>query len=262
MFKLPGSLHGFFAYASSVLDSVPTVHFIPLLHANQSTIENVFSQIRAMHRGNALTFQKALLAQQLRVNATARVNNKMYDKDHIGDTDVKLDRLEEVLGIKDERRDKETRCYMEASPIANMLHPPTRKDNHDAVLHDGEKVARFGILADDLGGHKQRVITLVQLDETAPNFLAVLISDQEFWEIAKIGRTGPAQKWFDTVLLLSGKDLLAFDRLCQQINCSILEIFLQMMEDRGRLKAHIISLHITNGSLTICILVLMLHWPR
>jgi hypothetical protein len=81
-------------------------------------------------------------------------------------------------------------------------------------------------------------VTLVQLDETGPNFLAVLISDREFWEMAKIGRTGPAREWFDTVLLLSGEGLLAFDRLCQQINRSILAIFVQMMEDRGRLKAH------------------------
>jgi hypothetical protein len=38
--------------------------------------------------------------------------------------------------------------------------------------------------------------------------------------------------------LLSGEDLLLFDRLCQRINRSILEIFVQMMEDRGCLRAH------------------------
>jgi hypothetical protein len=99
-------------------------------------------------------------------------------------------------------------------------------------------VTKFGVIADDLGEHGKIVISLVGLDETAPNFLSVLISDREFWEITKIGRTGPAQKWFDTVLLLSGEDLLTFDRLCQQINRSILAIFVQMMEDRRALKAH------------------------
>jgi hypothetical protein len=179
------TINGFFEYASSILDTEPTVRYIPFLHANQSTIENVFSQIRGMHRDNALIFHKALLAQQLRMNAPALANNKMYDPGDIGDTDVKLDRLEEVLGVKDEKRDEETRRHIQASKIANMLLPPTRKDN-EAVVHDGDKVARFGILAHDLGEHEQTAISLVQLDETAPNFLAVLISNREFWEIAKL----------------------------------------------------------------------------
>jgi hypothetical protein len=46
------------------------------------------------------------------------------------------------------------------------------------------------------------------------------------------------RKMFDTVLLLSGEDSLLFDRLCQRITRSILAIFVQMMEDRGCLKAH------------------------
>ena len=237
--NLKVTIHGFFAYASSVFDIAPTVRYIPLLHANQSTIENVFSQIRAMHRDSALSFQKARLAQQLRVNTPALVKNKMYDPDHIGDQDVKLNRLEEVLGIKDEIRDKETRRHcLQVSATANMLHPPKHNDSAAFVYENGEKVARFGVLDCDLGKHEQMAVTLVQLDEPAPNFLAVLISDREFWEIAKIGRTGPAQRWFDTVLLLSGMDLLVFDKLCQRINCSILAIFVQMMEDGGHLKAH------------------------
>jgi hypothetical protein len=126
---------------------------------------------------------------------------------------------------------------MKASTIVSLLHPPTPKDS-EGVVYDGEMVTKFGVIADDLGEHGKIVISLVGLDETAPNFLSVLISDREFWEITKIGRTGPAQKWFDTVLLLSGEDLLTFDRLCQQINRSILAIFVQMMEDRRALKAH------------------------
>jgi hypothetical protein len=68
-----------------------------------------------------------------------------------------------------------------------------------------------------------------------------------------------ASPWFDTVLLLLGEGLLVFDRLCQQINRSILAIFVQMMKDVGTLKHTESSLHITNGSLTSCIPVLMLH---
>jgi hypothetical protein len=98
--NLKVTIHGFFEYASSILDTAPTVRFIPYLHANQSTIENVFSQIRGMNRANALSFQKALLAQQWRVNAPALVNNKMYDPADMGDTDVKVKRLEEVLGLR------------------------------------------------------------------------------------------------------------------------------------------------------------------
>jgi hypothetical protein len=95
--NLKVTIHGFFEYASLILDTALTVRFIPYLHANQSTIENVFSQIRGMHRANALSFQKALLAQQWRVNLPALVNNKMYDPRDIGDTDVKIGRLENVL---------------------------------------------------------------------------------------------------------------------------------------------------------------------
>jgi hypothetical protein len=113
----------------------------------------------------------------------------MYDPGDIGDTDVKIGRLEDVLGIKDEKRDKETRRHIQASRIAKLLHPPTGTKDNEAVGYDGEKVVRFGILDDDLGEHEQMAITLVQLDDTGPNFLAVLISGREFWEIAKIGRT-------------------------------------------------------------------------
>jgi hypothetical protein len=61
----------------------------------------------------------------------------------LGDTDVKIGRLEDVLGIKDEKRDKETRRHIQASRIAKLLHPPTGTKDNEGVGYDGEMVARF-----------------------------------------------------------------------------------------------------------------------
>jgi hypothetical protein len=43
--------------------------------------------------------------------------------------------------------------------LPSFLHPPTHNKDNEAVGYDGEKVARFGILEDDLGEHEQMAIT-------------------------------------------------------------------------------------------------------
>ncbi len=65
----------------------------------------------------------------LRNSTPALVNNKVYDPDPIGDTDVKLNRLEEVHGIMGRKK----RCHLQAFAIANMLRSPTRKNNEAVV---------------------------------------------------------------------------------------------------------------------------------
>ena len=58
--------------------------YVSFLHANQSTIENVFSQLRSRNRDSAETVAKGLLSIDLRNNSETVKDlkgNKMYNKD-------------------------------------------------------------------------------------------------------------------------------------------------------------------------------------
>lgn len=64
--------------------------FIPYIDGNQSTIENVFSQLRARHRDTASTCAKGITAINLNVSLkrTFENNNGMYLSEHIGDEEI------------------------------------------------------------------------------------------------------------------------------------------------------------------------------
>ena len=57
---------GFLGYAEAMLNAENPPDYVPYAHANQSSIENIFSQLRGMQRMSPAKFSKGLLAIRMK----------------------------------------------------------------------------------------------------------------------------------------------------------------------------------------------------
>ena len=97
-------LSGFLYYAKEVLSTSSAISFIPYLHANQSSLESIFSVIRSCKRDNAQLFERGMVGCNFRFHTkmATRAANKAYSGDQIVEenADVYSDEFDLTAGPK------------------------------------------------------------------------------------------------------------------------------------------------------------------
>jgi hypothetical protein len=210
-------IFGFLYYAEGLLRSAgPAVKFIPYLHANQSSLEGVFSVLRGRNRDSPQTVDKGLHAMNFQASAQILgTNNKMYSTDHVDDENIGMFRNKFDLKAGPRRQV----AWLEQLPITTIarateltsadcigMFPSGTQDNEEK---EGSLAAVLCLMGDT--------------KETQEHYSTVLLSDASWQEIAKLGSMGPAKSWFEEV---SGqkRDEGRLDKLCQSINWMVVKI--------------------------------------
>ena len=88
--NLKVAITGFFGYADKLLTNKESVHYVPMLHSNQSSIEAFFSYIRCHSKDNARDIGKCLLAHNLKGESKMASNKSTsYSNNDITDENTK-----------------------------------------------------------------------------------------------------------------------------------------------------------------------------
>jgi hypothetical protein len=184
-------IFGFLYYAEGLLQCAgPNVKFIPYLHANQSSLEGLFSVLRARNRDNAQTVDKGLHA--INFQASAQIpgaNNKMYSTDHVDDENTGTYRNEFELKAGPRRRV----AWLERLPITTTARATELTSANgigmfpSGTQDDTEKEGSLAAVLHLMGDAK----------ETQEHYSTVLLSDASWQEIAKLRSMGPAKSWFE-----------------------------------------------------------------
>lgn len=219
------TITGFIAYAKSVLTSPHAPTYVPFLHSNTSSLENVFSQVRGMNRDSAARYGGAILATDIRPDKNALATNKMYIPAHIG-----------------------SECEaQEDLPLSNNIQCPKGPDR-DSVYNKWESrlsqstVTLSYIRTDLLVRPTNESTMLAEYFETVvdnTHYSRVLLKRPDFSEIAKISIGTPHQQWIETLLNLSEDEQTQFDEDIQRLNMMIFVLYCNAMGGaRGRPTFH------------------------
>ena len=211
----------FFAYAKQVLSNNPDLIFVPYLHANQSTIEAVFSVLRATKRDCAQTLDKGLTAVNLNGQAKISKNCKAYSSEQVGPENVTLYNSSPHLILGPQQREswflqqlkkRKTPVFIDTNKWVNMFPIET--------LLDDSMVKVMNVI----GNH--------EVGDTS--YSTWLVNNSSFKEFAKASILGPGKVWFEDVILGGREEYVT--SLCQNINLKLVRFMTESGKKRMQLK--------------------------
>ena len=212
------SVAGFLLYARMVLEEDRSIHFVPYLHGNQSSLEGDFATVRKSSRDTPLTFQKALLACNMREGGGGPVkwDTSSYSSKEVANQELRgflhID-FDFTEGAKEReewcRHLVEERKVPREGPRVVHLFPEGAGESTDV-----RKLV-------ELIGHKQA---------GAANFPELLAKSLPFKEVAKLASLGPCKLWFEEVI--RGRQA-GFCALCRRVNLRLV----MLVCESGRRRA-------------------------
>jgi len=221
-------IRGFFEYARIVLnmDSDYAPFYVPIIHANQSTLEAFFSKVRAMEKDTASKYEASVGMMDWSKTAMFLKNNKMYRKSDVGESidadDMELTRMENMLGRTDDVRaswlrelldSRKADTSLESEPIRAFL------EFQQISAANQQNPCRLWTTG---GSQAVRLVNRILMATTVLKpFCDLSLEDKNFLEYAKLSMNTPRQDWFEALVGLNQSGKMMFDHVCQQILSSI-----------------------------------------
>ena len=227
--NLKVAITGFFGYADKLLTNKESLHFVPMLHSNQSSIEAFFSYVRCHSQDNARDIGKSILAHNLKGESKMASNKSTsYSNNDITDENTKIIVFDPKVGPK--RREEWFQTMVESRSSLPEIY-----NNKNNTTFTPE------IIADD-DVNLQRLIKFIGIKETSPSYSLLLIENESFQEVAKMASIGPAKSFFEKVI--GGTMDALFDDLCQKVNSILVQLLVKAgckrFEKKGKQKKKVV----------------------
>ena len=181
--NLKVALTRFFGYTDKLSTNKKSVHFVPMLHSNQSSIEAFFSYICCNSKDNTRDIGKSILAHNLKGKLRMASNKSTsYSNNDITHENTKTIDFDPKVGLK--RRDGRFQTMIGSkSPLPEVY-------NNNNVL-----IFSLEMITDD-DNNLQRLVKFIDIKGTSPSYALLLIENKYFQELAKLSSVGPAKSFF------------------------------------------------------------------
>jgi len=225
---------GFTGYARSVLQS-GELQFVPFLHSNQSSLENVFSQIRYKNRDSTATVAKGVTSVSLHESQKNKLEgNKFYSKEHlVNESQATKTLFEQVTRHKDEKRREKCEAWVSRC----------RSSSTGAGAGTGAgfevKCFRGGFSEQTKNALEAQLAYLLLAKPLNCHFNLFLMEREDFGAIAQISVGGPLCSWFDSLCSLTPDECAVFDQDIQVMNEFLFTTYCQTMFQEKKSTASI-----------------------
>lgn len=223
---------GFFLYAKMILDDAENDHwYVTLSHGSQSSIENVFSQLRGMNRDTADAVGKGLLASKA---------NKMMDTSQM----KKGGCYDDALVTASEETVNPRNIFKRRDDLRQNKLDSWKKQNGDKK----QSTLKIDMVNEFTKSQEEKrkkmkksvpilVWTILWNDKLETHFSSWLSSDEDFTEITKTAIYGKTEKVFKNIVCgCDEKKEQKFDQFCQTITTKLAGIFDTMLCTKGKQK--------------------------
>ena len=223
------SICGYLCYARVLLNLPGGPIYVPYSHANQSSIECVFSQSRGMKRDTAATFPKGILA----IEANRDLDTRTLERGGVYDSDLvragEEDNAANILDRRDKAREEELQEWI-----------ATRKR---IGIGCSETVEHVRIIKSLPISHEQnqeeakhptpgRIAELIEnnFESNRLHLSEILIQDDDFCGMAKASIFGEAQSFYKNLFTLPDEwHEQHFDCFCQVVYQHLTQNFDEML---------------------------------
>ena len=205
---------GFLAYCRTVL-KMDKDSFILYLHANESTIEALFSYARGIDKDNPLSYPTAVAGNSYSFSATKLLNNKMYSGEHIDDEsawcDSKYGATDASHITKEKKREKKLKEWESA-----MKEPEADMFNVFPCEHlDSIKILK----------RHSMLKVLLQEFRLKGSWQQCLLK-RELGLLSKLSINTKHELWFESLYKLDWSRETIFNNFCESTAAVVLEILL------------------------------------
>jgi hypothetical protein len=228
-------ISGFLSYSRAILAIEGGPTYVPYRLANQSTVENIFSQIRGKGKDTAQKFAKGILA--IDVAAALSTDHLKSGRSYCWDLLNGLEGHFDGMGMIDKRRDKQRQEIFDAMLVerkakkdacpASQEPPPTQPQEAD-IVSTSSNVRRSTRIRD-----RQEYAALYQSNDDAAykhwqerlfpttathHFTDILLEDDVFPRTVKTSVFSAHKQFFHSLLTLASHDEEeVVDKFCRRI---------------------------------------------
>ena len=209
-------VHGFIGYARQILNKSETVEYIPALHCNQSSIEGLFSHIRANDKDRTDIYGIGIMQQNIRsqmkhnekcMESKAYPQNESERPMHNSDIPFCFNSLCTNIVNKTEIIDKDIKgCLMR------------KRSKHDTFILPQDEVSNK---------EYQGVLLLPKLQQfvlpDGKTYQQYMANDKCFNKIMQLLHGGIEYQWIKDMLDITKNDQM--NKVCQYVNLNIYNLF-------------------------------------